>query len=96
VPAVRHLHGLRSGSACSFCIDPTTVTADDLCSRMQLEPRGHGVGIAIGKQIDHLAGLKVTEDRAVAMTLAPCPVVNAKHARSTNRRLRPAVMKLPQ
>ena len=96
VPAVRDLHGLRSGPACSFGVDPATVAADDLRPWMLSEPLGHAVRIAIRQQVDHLARFEIAQDRAVAMAFAPGPVVDAKHARSSNQRLRTAMMKFTQ
>ena len=96
VPAISDLYGSGSGPACGFSIDPTAVAADDLTAGMPPQPRSYSVGVAVGKQVDHSAGLQIAQDGSIAMSLAPCPVVNREHTRSLNRRREPMMMKLAQ
>ena len=96
VPTISYLNGLRSRPACGFGIDPAAVAADDLGTRMSSKPGSYGVGVAIGKQVDHPARLQVAQDRSIAMPLAPGPVVDAEHPWSLHWKPRAARMKLPQ
>ena len=96
VPTIGNLNGLRSSPPCSFGVDPTTVATDDLGTWMSSQPRSYGVGVAIRKQVNHPASLEVTQDRSIAMALAPCPVVDPEYAWGLNQRLTVAVMKLTQ
>ena len=96
VPAVCNLHGLRSRPACGFGVDPATVAANDFGPGMPPEPCSDGVRVAIREQINYLARLQIAQDRAIAMALAPSPVVDAKHTWSLNESRRPVAMKLTQ
>ena len=96
VPTIGNLNGLRSSPACGFGVDPATVAADDLGTGMLSQPGSYGVGVAIGKQVDHPAALQVAQDRSIAMSLAPSPVVDAEHAWHLHWRQEAAVMKLTQ
>src|SRR3954465_9348197 len=54
------------------------IADDDLDRRMVLEPRGQGLGRAVGQQVDAAPALEITEDRAVVAALAPRPVIDAE------------------
>jgi hypothetical protein len=96
VPTIGNLNGVRSSPVCGFGIDAAAVAADDLGTGMLSQPGSYGVGIAIGKQVDHPAGLQVAQDRSIAMALAPGPVVDAEHPWGLHWRPRTARMKLTQ
>jgi hypothetical protein len=85
MPAISHLNGSRECLARGFGIDTAAVSTYDLGARMRAQPSCDGVGIAIRQQVDDLALLKITEDRAVTMALLPCPVIDAKYARRCDR-----------
>ena len=46
------------------------------CAR---EPRRERRGLAVGQQVEHAVTLQVDQHRAVAVALAPRPVVDAEH-----------------
>jgi hypothetical protein len=52
---------------------------------MVLEPRGQGLGRAVGQQVDAAPALEITEDRAVALAFAPGPVIDAEDTRRERR-----------
>jgi hypothetical protein len=85
MPPIRDLNGPRKRFARGFGIDTAAVPTHDLGARMRAQPPCDGVGIAVRQQVDHLALLKIAQDRAVAMPLLPCPVIDAKHARRCHR-----------
>ena len=58
-----------------------TVAADQLDAGMGLEPRPDGRGVAVRQEIDDVARLEVDDDGAVALPLAPGPVVDADESR---------------
>jgi hypothetical protein len=61
------------------------------------QPPNHGLGLTIRQQVDDLALLQVAEDRAVAMALPPCPVVDTKDgARNLDRLGLGSVMEFTQ
>src|SRR4051795_8277172 len=61
------------------------IAHDDLDRRMVLEPRGQGLGRAVGQQVDAAPALEITEDRAVALAFAPGPVIDAEDTRRERR-----------
>src|SRR5687768_14979531 len=69
----------------SIGVGAGTIADDDLDRRMVLEPRGQGLGRAIGQQVDPAPALEITEDRAVALAFAPGPVIDAEHPRRERR-----------
>ncbi|WP_203159561.1 hypothetical protein [Methylobacterium aquaticum] len=48
---------------------------------MPLQRVGHGGGLAVGQQVDDLASFQIAQDRAVALTTPPGPIVDAEHPR---------------
>ena len=66
MPPVGDLNGLRRPLAGSIGVGAGTIADDDLDRRMVLEPRGQGLGRAVGQQVDPAPALEITEDRAVA------------------------------
>jgi hypothetical protein len=80
VPAIGHLNSAKCGLARRFCVDAAAVPAYDLSAGMLPQPPNHGLGLTIRQQVDDLALFQVAEDRAVAMALPPCPVVDTEDA----------------
>ncbi|BAQ50253.1 hypothetical protein Maq22A_2p42625 (plasmid) [Methylobacterium aquaticum] len=81
MPAIRNLD--RPGGAATQTIGLGTgaVTSHDLDAGMPLQPVGHGRGLAVGQQVDDLATFQIAQDRAVALTAPPGPIVDAEHPR---------------
>lgn len=91
MPAIRDLD--RPGGAATHAIGVGTgaVTSHDLDAGMPLQPVGHGGGLAVGQQVDDLASFQIAQDRAVALTAPPGPIVDAstRGARSACAGARP-------
>jgi hypothetical protein len=80
VPSIGHLDRLRRSLPDSFCIGAGAVPADNLHARVCAQPRGDGLALPVRQKIDHPARLKVAQNGAVAVALAPGPIVDAKNA----------------
>ena len=86
VPSIGHLYGLRRGFRRRFGVQTGSVPADDFGARMSPQPLRGAFRAAVRQQIDDLAELQVTENRAVTTPFAPRPVVDAQHPRRLSRR----------
>ena len=62
-----------------------TVPADHLDPGMGLEPRRHGVRVAVGEQVDDVTAFQVHDDGAVTLPLAPRPVIDPHDPRGPCR-----------
>src|SRR5260370_23395147 len=82
VPPIGDLDGSWCGLPSGFRIDPSTVSTDDLRTRVLSKPGGYGLGLAIRQQVDDLLRLQIAQNGSIAVTFSPGPVVDAKHARS--------------
>ena len=85
MPPVGDLDGLRRPLAGSIGVGAGPIADDDLDRRMVLEPRGQGLALAVGQQLDPAPALEITEDRAVVAALAPGPVIDPEHTRRERR-----------
>src|SRR4051812_50106618 len=85
MPPVGDLNGLRRSLAGALGVGAGPIADDDLDRRMVLEPRGQGLGRAIGQQVDAAPALEITQDRAVVAALAPSPVIDPEHPRRERR-----------
>src|SRR4029453_144879 len=83
MPPAGNLDGLRRPLAGALGVGAGPIADDDLDRRMVLEPRGQGLGRAIGQQVDAAPALEITEDRAVALAFAP--VIDAEDTRRQRR-----------
>jgi hypothetical protein len=77
VPSIGDLLGLGRGFSGGLGVGRRTVAADQLDTGMSFEPRPDGRGVAVGQEIDDIVRLEVDDDRAVALSFAPGPVVDA-------------------
>ena len=57
VPAIGYLNRLRQGPTSGLKIGAGTIPADDLRTRMLPQPCSHGLGFAVGEQVDDRACL---------------------------------------
>lgn len=78
MPPIRHLDGLWCSLAGSIGIGAGAIAHDDFNGRMVLQPGGQGLSPAVGQQVDDPVTLQVAQDRAVALVLAPGPVINTQ------------------
>lgn len=81
MPAIGDLHRLRQGARDGAPIAAVAVTGDDFNSRPGAQPRLHRRRLTVWKEIDHPPPLKIADQRSVALSLAPGPVVDADEAR---------------
>jgi hypothetical protein len=81
MPTVGDLDGLRRPLAGSIGVGAGPIAHDDLNRRMVPEPRGQGLALPVGQQLDPAPALEITQDRAVVAALAPGPVIDPEYAR---------------
>ena len=77
MPAIGDLSGFQSGLRDGAAIAAVAVPGDHLDLRMGTQPSFNRGRLAIQQQIDHPASFQIADQRAVALTLAPGPVVDA-------------------
>jgi hypothetical protein len=62
-----------------FGIEPTPIAADDLDTRLRLQPLRDRWGRANGKQVNDLTALEITHNRPKAPASPPGPFVEPNH-----------------
>src|SRR5258708_39948176 len=77
MPAVAHLPRLWSAFAHSRSIFRGAIESSHIKRGMLLQPSFDGLGRAVGEQINGLAALQVTDQRAVAESALVRPVLQA-------------------
>ena len=82
VSSISHLNRVRRGFRRRLGIQTGSIPADDLGSRMGPQPLRGTLRAAVRQQIDDLATFQVTENRAVATSLAPRLVVDAQYPKA--------------
>jgi hypothetical protein len=78
--SVSDLSGFRRTLPSAFGVRSCSVTADDLHCRMIMQPFGKRVRFAIRQQVDGLPTFKIHQNRSVAMTPPPRPIIDAEHS----------------
>jgi hypothetical protein len=78
---VGDLHRIGCALASSFGVSTRSVTTDHFRWGVVVQPLGNGVGLAIGQKIHYSTPLQIAKNGAVALSLAPRPIVDAQHAR---------------
>lgn len=81
VPAIGDLNGFWQGLRDGAAIDAVAVADDHFDLRMGTQPGFDRGRRAIRQQIDHPASFQIADQRAVALALAPGPVVDANYPR---------------
>src|SRR6185437_1303859 len=87
MPTIGNLHCLRRSCSCRLRIQAGAIAADNLRSRMSTKPFHSAFRTAVRQQIDDLSTFQVAENRAISMSLAPCPVIDTQHPGSLSGRL---------
>ncbi|GAA2064267.1 hypothetical protein GCM10009839_89660 [Catenulispora yoronensis] len=87
MPTIGHVLRLRCTTVTAFVIGAGPVPADHLHSRMRGQPRGQGVAITSGQQVQHAMGFAVDQNSAVDVATPQCEVIDAEHPRSHRRRI---------
>src|SRR5262245_51119671 len=88
MPAVGDLEGLGRAGVGSLGVSSGAVAGDDLDARMFAEPFLDGRGFAVGQQVDDPSAFQIDDYRAVTLSLAEGPVVDADVARRWGRLVR--------
>ena len=79
VPTVGHLDRLLRALPNSIGVGTSTVARDNFNSGMLTEPIRQRLGLAVRQQIYDLIALKIDENRAVAMSTPPSPIIHPKN-----------------
>jgi len=77
VEAIGHLQSVRCPEANPLRIRPRAIPRDDQHLGMSAQPGSEGLRRPIGQQVDDPVQIEVDENRAVAASLAACPVVDS-------------------
>jgi hypothetical protein len=83
--AVCHLKRGWCAAARAISIRPGAITADDLHSRMALEPFGKSVSLSVRQEINRSVAFQVDQYGPVPMTTAPRPIIYAENFHCGNR-----------
>src|SRR5262245_28748135 len=81
MPAVGDLDGLGRAGAGPLGVSRGAVAADDLDARMLAQPFFDRRGFAVGQQVDDSSPFQIDDNRAIALSFAKGPVVDADIAR---------------
>lgn len=85
MPSVGHLNGFGCTLANAVGVGAGAVAGDDRHPGVRLQPRGDGVGLAVGQQVDGAVALEIDDDGAVALATTPCPIIDPDDARRWGR-----------
>lgn len=80
VPAVADLHRVRQCPPDRLGVRGRSVPAHDLDPPLPTQPGLQGGGLPVGEHLDALAGLRVDDDRGVAVPAAQGEVVGPGHS----------------
>src|SRR6266568_1060668 len=81
MPAVGDLLRVRRSLLGSICKRASAIPADDLHTRMGLQPLFEGLGFSIRQHVDGNPPFKVDEDRSIAPASAKAKIVYTQHTR---------------
>jgi hypothetical protein len=79
--AVGYLHSFGRTLQDAIGVSSRAIPGHHLDPRMCAEPFGQGIGLAVRQQVHHAAALQVDQNRAVALVLFPCPIIDTEHTR---------------
>src|SRR5438874_2745944 len=81
MPAVGDLLRVRRSLLGSICKRASAIPADDLHTRMGLQPLFEGLGFSIRQQVDGNPAFQVDEDRSIAPSSTKAKIVYTQHPR---------------
>jgi hypothetical protein len=76
---------IRRALAGAVSIGTGPVARDHLHAGVLSQPGSQGSGLAVRQQVHDGAALQVHQRRPVAVASAPCPIIDAQHARGRGR-----------
>jgi hypothetical protein len=79
MPAIEDVDGVGCTPAHAVGIDVGAVTGDHFDAGVISQPRRDGVGLSVRQEVDDPIALQIDQDRAVAATAPPRPLIDAKH-----------------
>ncbi len=85
MPAIGGLLGVGRSTGRPVGVGAGPVAHHDGHAGVGRQPRRQRVGGAVRQQVDDAPAFEVAQDRAVAVALAPCPVVHPEHGHRGNR-----------
>jgi hypothetical protein len=85
VPPVGDLNGIRRPLAGAVCVGAGAIAGNDLNTGMAAQPCGQAFGLSIGQQVDNRIALQINQDRPVAVSATPRPIIDGKDARNWRR-----------
>jgi len=77
VPSVSDLNGLGRCFPCGFGISTGAIATDHGYAGVFGQPFFHAVDSPVREKIDNSVAFKITEDRSISLSLAPCPIIDA-------------------
>jgi len=75
VPAIGDLDCVGRALSAGLPIATAAITGDDADTRTSRQPRCHGAGIPVWKEIHDAAAFEIADERPVSLTTLPGPVV---------------------
>ncbi len=81
MPTIGDLRCRWSASPGAIGVKTGTVARNNLNAGVTFEPGCDRVGIAIGQEFENATAFQIADDRAIALSLAPGPVINADYTR---------------
>lgn len=87
MPTIRDLNRVRQGTRGGTAVATVAITGNNLDPGTRAEPRFHSGGLPVGKQIDDLPPFEIADQRAVALSLPPCLVVDTHYVGGRDSRL---------
>src|SRR5277367_1606080 len=79
---IGHLNCVRGSTGGAVSVDPTPITADDFLSGMRLQPGSQAISGAVRQQVNGSVRFEIDQNGPIALTFAPCPIVNAESPRA--------------
>lgn len=80
VPAIRDLRGLWAAFGGCLNVSGAAVTRDDRDGGLLGQPLLQRCRLTIRQEVDDAVPLQVADNRAIAVTAPPCPIINTDDA----------------
>jgi hypothetical protein len=84
MPPVGNLNGIGSNLMCPFSVRTCSIAANELDSRMLLQPGAQRLGCALRQELNRAVVIKVDQDGAIGLAFAEGEIVDTKMLRGWN------------